>query len=1571
MMDYLQVYAKEAIGSVSDNLAKIQQSSGIHIESHLDKAEVIRSNTLHRSGTFVLKETCAAKPPNIARRRDTSVSLASASSAKPYAFVKEVEEDGDKSEESQNVPHPSPTFLVTEDKIIADTSTKMPEHSLTKSKRHDADSSRSRKKRKTQQTMKGPSCLISDQDFDNESSDSLSEAKESRNLTYTSSLLTQLLDYNSADESKTNTEESKSNKLPESTCSELVDSASENLKQQRAATFKHSKILKDNAASKKALASNVLFKSRWMSLNDDGDNVQAADQKPDLDKDGTNVDIPCENPLSESLKNVPKHIHVQEMDNQVQHETRTKTTQASRKQCLADITVLSRVPDIKRINSGAIPKVVSGSSHHEVISPSGSHPTGKSRSVYKPLLETCQDEDVTNKTMCPTEKEHVVSKQPPRRSPKQYFLGQHSHKQWHQPTEDADDVPGNRKQDMLLAKLDWSSSDDEAVDDVPRDVSPSFLLRQKQKRDVDDQLEHLNQYYSRSRKSRSPLRRTATSNISRWIEDVQGSSTEYMHVEAPDFFADTFPQPFRHKCQVLSGNSDDDAITPENYEKHANSDYAVFVSPSQLLEARNQEENNATENLELNEKVNELAENPDSVLRATMFKDDQRETRSREEGSKRSWSVSSTSDEYILSDTRSIQVNVSRNDLVLDAPEEVKPDLENYELAQTSANKLFTYSRVETCAPKASLAVGDSSSFTVLIKQGNIIERTFKDQAAPDLSFDNQAIQTIKMVSGSIDDDCLPDEPEVADCLPLNAFPSTVKSNEDCLYHYKREVSTGHTLRESEVMSAVGANPTGNGVNHGALRNSRNNKCFKDVSQVENVSAEDGTEQTSENQTLGKEFNKRLKNSGPAYCDAVLGETYSEETTDISTIRERWKLLENGGNVVMAIGPEGKQNSKKCTQKLPGLSADSSITIKTHSENLMSQSTGKNDVPEERATDVKTNFPDASSPYTLTDEDEHTKRQVGGDLLTEYQAIDALRYKVNRLEQMLQQSDINTVNFYQRNTRVHSEEPVKTSETVTICPHCPVSASTYNSLTRRQFQPPPEHRLGSHPYCLASTDQHLLQQTQSYNVGQVCLTGHASCVHQQRESLYVDTKLLKPSDNKSSKGCQTSGDLSLDKPQQKNEVCVDACTQSNTLEDASEECLISLEKQVANMQTDMQEIKHFTTSTSTLVMELDERTKSFAAITSTQLAAYCRLLEDSQTAISAKLEHMEQNLHDQSNLSRLIKEYITRAEKNSETVMETVRAEHQVTIARTAQTVKEVISPMQESLLNQQKEFENIRSSLEEVVSMLNDKRPEPSKKGMNHESMKERIVELTSQRDAEKVFHRITRQALRALEKDHDRLRQEYVRATCRRYNTNESEAQKRLWYYLNNEDKCPHNKNHSNVRSTRRQHEVWSPRSSSADDDASSSCCMHESCPYAHVCQKECLQQQRPGYVVEDDIREFTSRKKDNSTRCKSTQLVKCAGNVGTCLARSVEGHRGGEDRHNLAVMHNDKSPKTSKVLQTSRFVEQDLELKHTRKDVNCRTPTIITGNQLDKNADASTEDIACKCSCSDKKNRTKSHS
>ncbi|XP_059153401.1 uncharacterized protein LOC131939218 [Physella acuta] len=59
----------------------------------------------------------------------------------------------------------------------------------------------------------------------------------------------------------------------------------------------------------------------------------------------------------------------------------------------------------------------------------------------------------------------------------------------------------------------------------------------------------------------------------------------------------------------------------------------------------------------------------------------------------------------------------------------------------------------------------------------------------------------------------------------------------------------------------------------------------------------------------------------------------------------------------------------------------------------------------------------------------------------------------------------------------------------------------------------------------------------------------------------------------------------------------------------------------------------------------------------------------------------------------------------------------------------------------------------------------------MDYETLKMRIVDLTSQRDAEKVFHRITRESLRALERDHDRLRQEFIRATYRRDNNSTSD--------------------------------------------------------------------------------------------------------------------------------------------------------------------------------------------------------
>ncbi|XP_059153384.1 uncharacterized protein LOC131939208 [Physella acuta] len=64
----------------------------------------------------------------------------------------------------------------------------------------------------------------------------------------------------------------------------------------------------------------------------------------------------------------------------------------------------------------------------------------------------------------------------------------------------------------FLPKVEWSSSDEDILDDLRRDKSPSDILKEKQKVVVDEKLKMLTQCAQRRRKSRSPMRLMASTS---------------------------------------------------------------------------------------------------------------------------------------------------------------------------------------------------------------------------------------------------------------------------------------------------------------------------------------------------------------------------------------------------------------------------------------------------------------------------------------------------------------------------------------------------------------------------------------------------------------------------------------------------------------------------------------------------------------------------------------------------------------------------------------------------------------------------------------------------------------------------------------------------------------------------------------------------------------------------------------------------------------------------------------------------------------------------------------------------
>ncbi|GFR94994.1 hypothetical protein ElyMa_004417900 [Elysia marginata] len=117
----------------------------------------------------------------------------------------------------------------------------------------------------------------------------------------------------------------------------------------------------------------------------------------------------------------------------------------------------------------------------------------------------------------------------------------------------------------------------------------------------------------------------------------------------------------------------------------------------------------------------------------------------------------------------------------------------------------------------------------------------------------------------------------------------------------------------------------------------------------------------------------------------------------------------------------------------------------------------------------------------------------------------------------------------------------------------------------------------------------------------------------------------------------------------------------------------------------------------------------------------------------------------------------------SREMLQTLKADLESSLDHTHQEVQMKLNAVKRSLESQTKIKETVETSVERKSPEGELQNSQP-KKGVDVETMKMRIVELTSQRDAEKVFHKITRQSLRALERDHERLREEFLGARLRR---------------------------------------------------------------------------------------------------------------------------------------------------------------------------------------------------------------
>ncbi|KAK0054622.1 hypothetical protein Bpfe_015967 [Biomphalaria pfeifferi] len=188
----------------------------------------------------------------------------------------------------------------------------------------------------------------------------------------------------------------------------------------------------------------------------------------------------------------------------------------------------------------------------------------------------------------------------------------------------------------------------------------------------------------------------------------------------------------------------------------------------------------------------------------------------------------------------------------------------------------------------------------------------------------------------------------------------------------------------------------------------------------------------------------------------------------------------------------------------------------------------------------------------------------------------------------------------------------------------------------------------------------------------------------------------------------------------------------------------------------------------------------------------CQCMQQCLSSID-NLEGIERKMHEElvSSVKSCKKETEDLVNVGYDRVSTLLTTQLTESLDRSQQILSSLMTTYNQTVIQQLADINRSIASMQSVKELTTDGKGQTTKTGIDYDTLKMRVVELTSQRDAEKVFHKITRESLRALERDHDRLRQEYVRATYRRHHHNiEGEARQRVYNLLSEPDShhCRH---------------------------------------------------------------------------------------------------------------------------------------------------------------------------------------
>ncbi|XP_012939080.1 uncharacterized protein LOC101854580 [Aplysia californica] len=241
--------------------------------------------------------------------------------------------------------------------------------------------------------------------------------------------------------------------------------------------------------------------------------------------------------------------------------------------------------------------------------------------------------------------------------------------------------------------------------------------------------------------------------------------------------------------------------------------------------------------------------------------------------------------------------------------------------------------------------------------------------------------------------------------------------------------------------------------------------------------------------------------------------------------------------------------------------------------------------------------------------------------------------------------------------------------------------------------------------------------------------------------------------------------------------------------------LSGLENAIIDSRQELDTLHTLESATSLVVNKVDSQTSKLVE-DSHYLEAKHREVKKFQNELVHRMDTMHATLTVRQRLDNdmLLEEVKRLLGNNKSDIRSQVRSAVTEQLDHFEQKVQSGLTSFSKTLSDQNEELQN--KIISNMYKITDAREPDTAKKCPSYDAMKMRIVELTSQRDAEKVYHKITRESLRALERDHERLRSEYVRATYDWNRVPQNRSRTRRLQYMLDDDRTAVSSLHDSQR-------------------------------------------------------------------------------------------------------------------------------------------------------------------------------